>query len=204
MDITLSVSKDFKPGLHVAVAHSSEDGGSSKDHNEHENREPKKYTYGELALIFALFSLPLQFFTFLILALLLWKSGHLDTDVPEPKNTALPGNFSGISPYSFYTDSISGTHIALVASTAVNVGMFSIPWFMILFSYVVAGDVQNNQPPMANINDDKEMDNLMHSLLKGTWSDLLTWMIFVHEHRGNKNLGLFRAAAGLLMTLFFV
>ncbi len=128
--------------------------------------------------------------------------------MPTKLNSSdIPGGF-------FFIDAsiVSGSQVALVGSTSFQIGMFVIPWFLVLYSYVVAKDVIARHIPVQEIGN-RDVDTLVHSLLKGTWQDLLLYLEWLRLPKREKQkqpgkaqafIAVRMAATGLLISLLFL
>jgi hypothetical protein len=204
MGPSITVSKN----LEISLAWKGNDSGasSSDEGSDKEKREP--YTVKELILVYMLLSLPLIFFILLLLFVLVVRKGLLSVEEPAGSSQAeLPCDFDSISKYYYYyyynsDQIISGSQVSLIGSTGFSIAIFVVPWFLILYSYVVARQVDTSQ--LKKIIDNRDGSNLTHSLLKGTWQDLFVWIEYKRKRPNDMPWNVLdKAVVGLIIALFF-
>ena len=118
----------------------------------------------------------------------------------------LPVNLTRVSNDSYYT-TISPGKVSLISGWASQAALFVMPYFMILFSFCVAREVAFERPAADTINNTRELHDLLHGLLKGTWKDIWAWVKFIYRGKRSQRVddvrALHLAAVGMIISLLF-
>lgn len=166
---------------------------------------PKAYTLKDLLVIFLLVFLPMMTVAFVAMAFVFFATTR--EVFPNNGTFTLPIIRIGsdqIAKDSFYTE-IGPSRFALISTWAGHCSLLSMPWFMILFSYLVARDFHG--PNAEAIKGTKEIHELMQAILKGTWKETSTYFKITFTKKGSHKRSQLRAlhvaATGLIVTIVF-
>jgi hypothetical protein len=166
---------------------------------------PKAYTLKDLLIVFLLVFLPMMTVAFVAMAFIFFASTR--EVFPDYDSFTLPVIRNGsdqLAKDSFYT-TIGPSRFSLISTWAGHCSLLSMPWFMILFSYLVARDFHG--PNAEAIKGTKEIHELMQAILKGTWKETTTYFKITFTKKGSHKRSQLRAlhvaATGLIVTIIF-